>query len=214
MNVLVADDHWIVRAGIKHLLGELGKVSVVEAASYEEALEAAGSHDLDLVLIDLMMPDRAPFVGLQALIDLVPSVPVIVLSVLDTRDDVLRAIEIGAMGFVTKKASGEEILAVIERVLSGEIWVPRDLVARSRGGRDELPPPALAADSRTNPIAALTARQRQVFNLLAQGKSNRQIARDLGVSEHTVRVHISAILKTLHVENRTQAAVLAAEYQG
>ncbi len=212
MKVLVADDHWIVRAGLKHLLVELDDVSVIEAANFEQAMDAAAANpDLDLVLMDLLMPGASPFAGLQGLLDKVPSVPVIVISVLDTREDVLRAIEVGAMGFTSKKASGEEILAVIKRVLAGEIWVPSDLVARSRTGVGEVPH-LKTVEPRGKPIAALTGRQREVFNLLAQGKSNRQIAHDLGVSEHTVRVHISAILKTLDVENRTQAAVLAAEY--
>ena len=215
MKVLVADDHWIVRDGLKHLLADLGGATIVEAANYDEAIAAVGQHrDLDLVLMDLMMPGSAPFAGLQAMLNRLPTVPVIVLSVLDARDDVFRAIELGAMGYCSKKATGKDILSVVKRVMAGEIWVPRDLVARSRKsspGQQALS--KAGADRGGNPIAALTERQREVFALLAVGKSNRRIAEDLGVSEHTVRVHISAILKALRVENRTQAAVLANEYQ-
>ncbi|MHA1565913.1 MAG: response regulator [Alphaproteobacteria bacterium] len=214
MKILSADDHWVVRAGLKHILRDLKGAEVIEAASFPDAMSAAQEHtDLDLIILDLLMPGNTPFAGLQELREAAPNVPIIVFSIIESREEVLRSIDLGAMGYISKATKGDEIVAIIRRVLAGEIWVPKELLTQGAPAvmqeRMHFETDARKASS----IEELTNRQRQVFDLLSQGKSNRHIALDLGVSEHTVRVHMTAILRALGVENRTQAAVLAAGYQ-
>ena len=214
MKILTADDHWVVRAGLKHILRDFKGAEIIEASNFVDALATAKKHnDLDLIVLDLLMPGNTPFAGLQELREALPNVPIVIFSIIESREEVLRSIDLGAMGYISKATAGDEIVAIIRRVLAGEIWVPRELLIQATPTvmqeRMHFQTDARKASS----IEELTRRQREVFDLLSHGKSNRHIALDLGVSEHTVRVHMTAILRALGVENRTQAAVLAAGYQ-
>ncbi len=214
MKILVSDDHWVIRAGLKHLLTSVDGTEVLEAADFPATTKALKDHpDINLVILDLLMPGNTPFAGLQEARRQLSTVPIIIFSVLESRDDVLRTIDLGAMGYISKSTPGTDILDIITRVMAGEIWVPKNLLTQPSGEGAMQDTLAYEAQSRqAHSIEDLTGRQREVFELLSQGKSNRQIAGDLGVSEHTVRVHMTAILRSLGVENRTQAAVLAAGY--
>lgn len=214
MKVLMADDHWVFRAGLKHLMKRLGDlVTVLEAGNLQEAITLTKENpDLDLILLDLLMPGSEPFSGLRALHDAAPKVPIVVLSVVENRSDVIHAIELGAMGYVTKSATGEEILKAVNHVLSGDVFIPRSLLDKNPQPCDPGRMGGRRPGDVKDQIDSLTQRQREVFQLLAQGKSNPEIARELGVSAHTVRIHISAILRVLGVTNRTQAAVVAVNH--
>lgn len=213
MKVLMADDHWVFRAGLKHLLKRLDKdVVIVEASSISETIEQVSENpDLDLILLDLVMPDSDYFAGLRELHGRFPKIPVVVLSVIENRSDVIHAIELGAMGYIPKVATGDEILKALKSVLAGDIFIPRSLLD-PRDKSYEAMAPIQSQSNVRDLVDTLTQRQREVFALLAQGKSNPEIARELGVSAHTVRIHISAILRALGVSNRTQAAVMAASH--
>ena len=211
MKILIADAHPVVRVGLKHHLKQLGDVSFVEAGSVADAIAALSANpDTDLVLSDLIFsPDETDrFQCLRGLRRTDPDVPIIIFSVLESRDVVLRSIDLGAMGYVPKSFAEADIIAIVRRVLDGETWLPTKLLQQSGPDRASDLRPVLG---NSNAVAALTNRQKEVFDLLAQGRSNRQIASSLGVSEHTVRVHMSAILKTLGMKNRTQAAILASQ---
>lgn len=213
MKILAADDHWVFRAGLKHLVKQLGRdLEVLEAGGYVELFDIAAQHsDIDLILLDLLMPGRDMFTGLTELRDQAPGVPVVVISAVENRRDVLRAIELGAMGYIPKSASGDEMLKAIRQVLDGDIYMPRALLQRvQEPSVVEAPVEQPAAPETAERVGMLTRRQNDVFGLLGQGKSNADIAQDLGMSEHTVRIHVSAILRTLKVSNRTQAALMAA----
>ena len=214
MKILVVDDHSVFRAGLGQLLKTLdSEAQIIEATRFDEAEKAvAENRDLDLITVDLVMPGCEPFTGLESLRQKAPDVPVVVLSVIEQRRDVIRAIELGAMGYIPKAAKSEEILQGLRQVLEGNVYVPRSLLNQPESG--ETAPSASAQAESRRLVETLTQRQREVFELLAQGKSNPEIARDLGVSAHTVRIHISAILRALGVSNRTQAAVLAASRNG
>lgn len=214
MKILVSDDHWVIRAGLKHLLNTVKGTVVLEAGDFPATIQALKDNpDTNLVILDLLMPGNTPFAGLQEVRRQLSTVPIIIFSILESRDDVLRTIDLGAMGYVSKSTPGPEILEIIKRVMAGEIWLPKNLLTQPTGEGAMQDATTYEAQSRhAHSIEDLTGRQREVFELLAQGKSNRQIANDLGVSEHTVRVHMTAILRALGVENRTQAAVLAAGY--
>lgn len=212
MKLLLADDHAVVRIGLIGILGDLGdELSVVEAASFAEALKAVKRHrDIDLIFAGLLMPGMPWEKGLKALHKVAGDIPIIVLSMVEHRSDVLRSIELGAVGYLSKAADRTEILKAVGQVLSGEIYLPKELIS---GPRDRgMMAPAVASGLRKAPpdaVRNLTRRQRQVLKLLGEGRPNSEIAAILGRSEHTIRIHVSAILKTLDVSNRTMAALIA-----
>lgn len=216
MKILSVDDHWVARAGLKHLLQQLDeRVTVLEADNLDDAIRLASEEQqLDLVLLDLMMPGMEAFSGLAALRDALPQIPIIVISMIEDRRDVLRAIELGAMGYIAKTASPDETLKAVRMVLAGEVYMPRALikqvrVASASSNAEEARAYAFAAER----LHELTKRQRDVLDLLKHGKTNAEIAKELGASENTVRLHVSAILGKLGFSNRTQAALFAAQHR-
>ncbi len=209
MKVLLADDHWIVRTALCRILEQLDEdIEVLEASTFDEAFEVAKyTPDLDLILVDLVMPGMNRLVGMQAIHDCRPQVPVVVISVIEDRKEILRAVDLGAMGYVPKTAEGDDIIKALKLVLNGGVALPRRILQR----RDEF----AMEDTIKEPLpelidSRLTKRQHQVLELLGEGGSNAQIADKLGLSKNTVRVHIHAILNRLQLKNRTEAALLAA----
>lgn len=211
MKVLIADDHPIVRTSLAQLLRVVDdSATIVEASNYSEALElVVANEDLDLVLLDLRMPGMPPFDGLRELIAKRTDVPVVIVSAIDNRENALRAIEFGAMGYIPKTMAPAEFEKLLRRVMDGHVAMPRSLLERDLPGAPKSYDSVADTGSQER-LERLTRRQQQVLGYLALGKSNMQIAQDLGLSEKTVRLHVSAILKTLNLTNRTQAALLAA----
>ncbi len=184
-------------------------VAVVEAADFDEAIDiVAKRKDFDLVLVDLMMPGKEPIEGLQAVVRAVPEVPVVVVSAIENRRDAVQTIILGAMGYIPKTFDLGEIVKMLKVVLDGGLCLPRNMSATAP---TSAPRPVVEFHRlATNELlSGLTSRPLQVVTLLALGKSNVEIAEDLGISDKTVRFYISAILKTLKVRNRTQAALIA-----
>ncbi len=189
-------------------------VAVVEAADFDEVIDVvAAGKEFDLVLVDLMMPGKDPIDGLQAVIRAVPEVPVVVVSAIENRRDAVQTINLGAMGYIPKTADRGEFVKMLKVVLDGGLCLPRNMSATAP---TSAPRPVVEYERlATNELlSGLTKRQLQVVALLALGKSNVEIAEDLGISDKTVRFYISAILKTLKVRNRTQAALIAARAIG
>ncbi len=196
MKFLIVDDHAVVRTGVAAMLAaEAGDAVLFEAANATAALELAALHtDLDLVLLDLMLPGSAGIRTLESFGERHPELPVLVLSSSEAPADARAVLAAGALGFVPKSASPTTLLAAVRMVLAGEIYVPPLLLK---------PPPDQAC-----PVG-LTERQRDVLLLLAQGAGNKAIAHRLGLSEKTVKVHVTAILRALRVSNRAQAVLAA-----
>lgn len=211
MKVLIADDHPIVRSSVAQVLSLIDSdVVVIEASTFGEAFERVARHqDLSLILLDLRMPGMPPFDGLRELVTRRPDVPLVVVSAIDNREDALRAIEYGAMGYIPKTIAPDEFEALLRRAIGGQVAMPRTLLDRSPLSASPTFDAFDNIASRER-ICQLTRRQQEVLLFLAHGKSNLQIAQELGLSEKTVRLHVSAILKTLNLSNRTQAALLAA----
>lgn len=208
MKILIADDHELFRDGLRHVLDQLGgPLSIVEASNFAEAIAAVEREkDIDIVLLDLTMPGMTWSEGLQRLKDLLgENVPLIVLSASDDRRHVLQAVNMGAAGFIPKTSSSRVMLSALKLVLSGGVYLPPALLEQG-GGLDGAGP--MASE---NAVSFLTPRQREVLALLGQGKSNKEIARVLQLAEGTVKLHVTAILKALNVNNRTRAVVAASQ---
>ncbi|MEQ8355440.1 MAG: response regulator transcription factor [Kiloniellaceae bacterium] len=212
MKVLYADDHWITRSAARHLIDRLERGSeLLEAADFRQALELASDNsDLDLIILDLLMPGMKRFEGLRAMRECLPQVPVVVMSAIEDREEILRCIEAGAMGYIPKSAQSDEIESALQTVLAGGVAFPRRLLEQTNPAK-KVQVYAFGNEKSLEDVAnALTKRQLQVYKHLGQGMSNAQVAQALGLSEHTVRVHVSAIVKRLNLDSRTQAAISAA----
>jgi DNA-binding NarL/FixJ family response regulator len=202
-RIVVADDHPLFREAL-HLaiVAALPGAEVVEAGSLERVEAAlAAAAETDLVMLDLNMPGMHGLAGLVFLRAQFPSTPVAVISANEEASVVRRALELGASGYIAKSAAPGEIRAALRALLAGELWLPPGI---ELGGAAADRDAALVAR-----LANLTPQQVRVLMMLNEGMPNKQIAHALGVSEGTVKAHVSAILQKLQVESRTQAVILA-----
>ncbi|MDB6157783.1 MAG: hypothetical protein JWO04_1489 [Gammaproteobacteria bacterium] len=212
LKVLVIDDHPLVQEGVSAALESLADdVTVMAARDAEQGLGlAAENPDLDLVLLDLALPGMSGFNLIGKLHERLPSLPVVVLSALEEPENVRHAINAGAMGFVPKSAATRVLIEVLQQVLEGNVTVPLALQSSGPPISHALPGATGAAPSAAEPdVALLTLRQLEVLSRVCQGKTNKQIATELGLSEKTVKAHVTAIFKVLGVVNRTQAVLVA-----
>ncbi len=212
LKVLVIDDHPLVQEGVSAALESLAdKVTVMAARDAEQGLAlAAENPDLDLVLLDLALPGMSGFNLIGKLHERLPSLPVVVLSALEDPENVRHAINAGAMGFVPKSAATRVLIEVLQQVLEGNVTVPLALQSVGQPVSHALPGAGSSTPNGTEPdVALLTLRQLEVLSRVCQGKTNKQIATELGLSEKTVKAHVTAIFKVLGVVNRTQAVLVA-----
>ena len=208
-RILIADDHALFRKGLKLLLSDsFPKADLRDVDSLDAALEGlSNAAPVDLAILDLKMPGMAGVESLRAVREAYPETAILVLSGSDARNDVLGALGAGVHGYVVKSSPDAELLSAIERVRRGQVYVPPQLASAA------MPEPAPSAP--TEPPAAfdgLTPRQKDVLRLLAKGKANKEIARELDLAEGTVKIHLAAVLRFLKARNRTEAAVLAARF--
>jgi DNA-binding NarL/FixJ family response regulator len=206
-RLVIADDHPLFRGALREAVsGLLERVDIAEAGTFDDAVELLERQgDVDLVLLDLTMPGARGFSGLMYVRAQYPSVPVIVVSANDDPAVIRRCMEFGASGFIPKTLGVEAMRAAISRILGGGVWMPPDIDLST--GSD-----AEAAELMTR-MATLTPQQVRVLMMLSEGLLNKQIAFQLGVSEATVKAHVSAILQKLGVESRTQAVIAAAKIE-
>jgi two-component system nitrate/nitrite response regulator NarL len=212
LKVLVIDDHPLVQEGVSAALVSLADdVNVMAARDAEQGLATAAENpDLDLVLLDLALPGMSGFNLIGKLHERLPSLPVVVLSALEEPENVRHAINAGAMGFVPKSAATRVLIEVLQQVLEGNVTVPLALQSSGPPISHALPGATGESHSAAEPdVALLTLRQLEVLSRVCQGKTNKQIATELGLSEKTVKAHVTAIFKVLGVVNRTQAVLVA-----
>jgi DNA-binding NarL/FixJ family response regulator len=200
VKLLVVDDHSVVREGLSALLLTFGPdTKVVGAEDGAAALAAAEAHsDLDVVILDLAMPGMNGMKVLEELGARRPGLPVMVLSASEDPEFVRQTMALGALGYVPKSANPDTLIAAIRFVLQGELYIPPFMLTAR-------PPSAATAKN----LPRLTKRQSEVLAALCKGLSNKGIARDLNMSEKTVKAHITTIFRLLGVQNRTQAVNLA-----
>lgn len=219
MKVLLIDDHPLILTALQKVIEGIGThVSVVGASSAKAAREAlaADGDGFDLMLLDLRLGDADGFDLLVELRNAWPAVPVVVVSASDRSADVIRSIDLGAMGFVPKRASNETLQEALHVVMQGGIYVPQ----MTMSGEGDAPvagdPASFAAQHSAAAMAAfkLTPRQTDVLALLLRGMSNKLIARELNLSVETVKDHVAAVLRALGVNSRTQAVLAVSQMPG
>lgn len=204
IRVLIADDHAMVRAGLTQLLSSQQDVVVVGAASNgREAVDMVRIDPPDVVLMDLVMPVMDGLAATAALTKMLPGLPVIILSTFQDPDRVKQALAAGAVGYLLKDVEPEVLVASLRSAIDGGAPLsPRVAAQLLKDNR--------AADT----LAKLAPRERQILGLIADGLSNKQIARQLGITEATVKSHCGRLFQHLGVSDRTQAAVWATRHVG
>lgn len=215
MKFLVVDDHELIREAMRGALKQLdGNAAILEAADSRQAMPLIEeNNDLDLIVLDLNLPDRDGFSVLVELRKSYPSVSVVVMSAQQDHDSVVKALNLGALGFIPKSATRKVILGALQLVMSGGIYIPPQALPSEQPPLTPTPAPTSQAKPETGsdkispPDLGLTGRQVDVLALIMQGKSNKAICRVLDLSEPTVKSHVSAILRALKVSNRTEIVV-------
>ena len=202
MRVLIADDHPLVRDALARTLHELDTAAeVLQAGDLDSLLRLAQAEPADLALLDLNMPGMNGVAGLRRLRQALPTLPVVVASGQDDAATIRAVLAAGAVGFIPKSERAEVLLGALRLVLAGGVYVPLRML-----DQDAAMAPAPHADA-----SGLTPRQRDVLRALSRGQPNKLIARELGLTEGTVKIHIAAILRALQARNRTEAVVRARE---
>ena len=225
MKVLLIDDHPLILAAlevvVRRLAQDVNVTCAPDAALAREAL--AASPDFDLALLDLQLGDDDGFALLAELRAAYPAVPIVIVSASDRRAQVLRAIDLGAMGFVCKCSGNDTLLKALEMVVSGGIYLPPTIMRSTAspdedasyrlhgGGSRGLTAPRGEDTDAVIARLGLTRRQSEVLSLLLRGQSNKLIARALNLSVETIKDHVAAVLRTLKVSSRTQAVLVVSE---
>jgi DNA-binding NarL/FixJ family response regulator len=203
-EIIVADDHPLFREALRHALGRaVPDAAVVEADTVAALLDEAERHpEADLLLLDLNMPGANGFSALVQMRAHHPSLPVVIISANEDPAVIRRSIAHGAAGFVPKSSTVEEMIEALQAVLDGDVWIPDSVEAESptlEGAEADI----------ASRLASLTPQQFRVLTMLSAGLLNKQIAYELGVSEATIKAHMTAIMQKLGATNRTQAVVLS-----
>jgi DNA-binding NarL/FixJ family response regulator len=206
-HLLIADDHPLFRGALREAVnGLFDRADIAEAGTFEEVTDVLerGS-DVDLILLDLRMPGVRGFSGLMYLRAQYPSLPIVVVSANDDPAVIRRCMEFGASGFIPKTLGVDALRQAVGQVLQGEVWTPPDVDLQRDADAESA-----AVIAR---LSTLTPQQVRVLMMLSGGLLNKQIAYELGVSEATVKAHVSAILQKLGVESRTQAVIAAGKIE-
>jgi DNA-binding NarL/FixJ family response regulator len=217
MKILVVDDHVLIREALRGVLKKLRSDAVVmEASDSSQAMQFIAEHaDIGLILLDLNLPGRDGFSILAELRERYPATSVVVLSAQQDRGSVVKALDLGALGFIPKSAEREVMLAALDLVFAGGIYIPPEILSRQEPVpvlSQSAPQPPAKESSRGSPRdLGLTERQLEVLALMMRGKSNKGISRVLDMAEPTVKNHITAIFRVLKVTNRTEAVITVIE---
>lgn len=205
ITVVIADDHSILREGLKGLLEEYDDISVVgEAVTGRDAIEKTRELKPEILLLDLIMPELGGVEALEVIRQEVPDTKTIILTGADDDDLLTRSIQAGAKGYLLKDAASSQLVEAIRVVASGNCWLPPGLTDRLFHGISKRP----EADESVR-LSLLTARELEVLRLMGEALSNSAIADALFISEHTVKVHVSRILEKLNLETRAEVVRFA-----
>ncbi len=204
-KIIIADDHPLFRGALKQALARpLGEdempPTILEAGDFRDAVNLVSQNtDADLILLDLSMPGTSGFSGLVSLRSQYAGIPVVIVSATDDPGSIRRAMELGASGFIPKSSAMDIIREAVASVMAGNVWTPPNLDLGVESDPD-------VADLIAR-LSSLTPQQARVLTMLGEGLLNKQIAYELGVSEATIKAHVSAVLQKLGVDSRTQAVI-------
>lgn len=207
-HLVIADDHPLFRDALRQAVASVvPSAKIDEAGSFEELTALLDREtDVDLILLDLSMPGISGFSGLIYLRAQFPAIPVVIVSASDDAGTIRRSMDFGASGFIPKRFGVETLRDAIGKVMNGDIWIPADVDLSVAADPD--------MSKLRDRLVTLTPQQVRVLMMLSEGLLNKQIAYELGVSEATIKAHVSAILQKLGVESRTQAVIAAAKIAG
>jgi DNA-binding NarL/FixJ family response regulator len=207
-HLVIADDHPLFRDALRQAVATVvTSAKINEAGSFEELTALLEREpDVDLILLDLSMPGISGFSGLIYLRAQFPAIPVVIVSASDDAVTIRRSMDFGASGFIPKRFGVETLRDAIGKVMNGDVWVPADVDISAAADPDMT--------KLRDRLVTLTPQQVRVLMMLSEGLLNKQIAYELGVSEATIKAHVSAILQKLGVESRTQAVIAAAKIAG
>jgi len=208
MRVIIIDDHALFRDGLKGLLEQRNIDVAGVAADGKEGIELANEIRPDIILLDLRMPNMGGLDVLPILRKDLPTTPVVMLTTSNDESDLIRALRTGAQGYLLKDMEPDELVSALRDIEKGKNVVAADLtdaLARMVQGETTL-------DDDDGPFSDLTPRETEILCLLAEGQSNKLIARNLGISDGTVKLHVKAILRKLNIHSRVEAAVMAVEH--
>ncbi|MCW9032729.1 MAG: response regulator transcription factor [Alphaproteobacteria bacterium] len=205
MQVVLADDHNLVREALKPMISRVDdEVEIIDAENFQEAAaRAAEAENLKLIILDLKMPGMNGFYGLDQMCSKYPNVPVVILSGSVSRGDVVGAMNHGAKGYIPKTIGGAALVNALRLVLSGEPYFPSTIFNKDGGSK------GTAEEGVSNPFSTLNGREGEVLTFVIDGLSNKEIARELNIQEITVKKRLSSIFRKLNVSNRTQATKFA-----
>lgn len=214
MKILIADDHELFLKGLEIILHDFNPTAeLVKAKNYTEMLNIINKDSsFDLILTDLAMPGGIWLDALKEIHEKLPETPIIILSAVFEKEIVQKTLDLGASGYIPKTSSNAVIISAVNLVLSGAAYIPAELLKESSyNSLNELKEIENLSEfeNLSEKIKILSPRQLDVLRLIAAGKSNKQIAFDLGLTEGTVKLHVTAILKVLNVYNRTGAVAQA-----
>jgi len=208
MRVIIIDDHALFRDGLKGLLEQRNIHVAGVAADGKEGIELAREIRPDIVLLDLRMPHMGGLDVLPVLRKDLPETPVVMLTTSNDESDLIKALRTGAQGYLLKDMEPDELVGALRDIEKGKNVVASDLTdALARMVQGETTP-----DDDDGPFSELTPRETEILCLLAEGQSNKLIARNLGISDGTVKLHVKAILRKLNIHSRVEAAVMAVEH--
>ena len=207
-HLVIADDHPLFRDALRQAVASVvASAKINEAGSFEELTALLDREtDVDLILLDLSMPGISGFSGLIYLRAQFPAIPVVIVSASDDSATIRRSMDFGASGFIPKRFGVETLRDAIGKVMRGDVWIPADVDLSVAADPDMM--------KLRDRLVTLTPQQVRVLMMLSEGLLNKQIAFELGVSEATIKAHVSAILQKLGVESRTQAVIAAAKIAG
>jgi DNA-binding NarL/FixJ family response regulator len=218
MKILIVDDHALIRDAMQGVLKKLQRgVVVLEAADSQQAFAIiAGNPDIELILLDLTLPDRDGLSVLTELRERYPAISVVVVSALQDRANVQKVLDLGAAGFIPKSARREVMLSALQLVFAGSVYIPPEILAPEGFAEAASSQPFENRPNENRPIVSLSdlglsERQQDVLALMMQGNSNKVICRTLNLAEPTVKNHVTAILRALKVSNRTEAVIAVTE---
>ena len=198
-SILLVDDHALIREGVTSLLDSEQFTVVGEASDGDEAVKLHSELQPDITLMDLKMPNMSGLEASKEILAKNPNAKIVILSVELTESDLMRSVDLGVKGYLLKTSNSEALNQALHLVLAGESVFPSDALVRGMANRQQ------ASE------VGLTPREEEILRHIARGESNKDIARNLDVTEGTIKVHIKAILKKLDMNNRTQAAIYAYE---